>query len=82
MNIQMSFHDILTRWRISRIAWKTFTEIRIRNLNLYRDQRGMESIQVVMILAISAVVLLFVKNWWWPWVEEFCTLAIEILLEN
>ena len=45
------------------------------------DQRGTEALQVVMILAVGAVVLGIVKHWW-PWWTEFFNLAIDILVEN
>ena len=45
------------------------------------DERGLGSLQTVMILAIAATSLLLVKHYW-AWWKDFFNLAWEILLEN
>jgi hypothetical protein len=47
---------------------------------LHRDERGLEALQAVMILAVAAVCLQVIK-YWWPWWREFFNLAIEVFLE-
>ncbi len=38
---------------------------------LHRDEDGMEAIQVVAIVAVAAIVLIFVKGTIWPRVQSF-----------
>lgn len=44
------------------------------------DQRGLEALQTVMILAIAGVSLLLVKHWW-PHYQQWFSLAVDILIE-
>jgi hypothetical protein len=43
------------------------------------DERGLEALQTVMILAIAALCLLVLKVWWDPW-SRFFKAIFEILL--
>jgi hypothetical protein len=40
-------------------------------LNLHKDEEGMEAIQVVAIVAIGALVLIFLKTTLWPKVQSW-----------
>lgn len=52
-----------------------------RGRRIHDDERGLEAIQTVMILAIAAVALILVKSYW-QYIAEFFTLAIDIFIEN
>ncbi|MDC0936662.1 hypothetical protein OAS39_10275 [Pirellulales bacterium] len=52
-----------------------------RRQALHRDERGFESLQTVMILAVAAVALLAIRHYW-PWWKEFLDQAVEVFLEN
>ena len=47
---------------------------------LHRDERGMEVLQVVMILAVSSIVLLFLKFAWFDikkWFKDSVNTVLE-----
>lgn len=43
---------------------KKLTEAKAAIVNFHNDEDGLEALQIVMILAIAAVVLIFVKTQW------------------
>jgi hypothetical protein len=54
---------------------------RLASVRLFhQDERGLEALQVVMILAVAAVCLQVIK-YWWPWWREFLNLAIDVFVE-
>ena len=59
----------------------TLSTIRHSLRNLHHDQRGLETVQVLMITAIAGVCLIVVKLWW-SWYAEYMSQAIQIFLEN
>ena len=51
-------------------------------VNIHRDEDGMEAIQVVAIVAIAALVLIFVKTTLWPKVEKYARDEVKNLTGN
>ena len=45
----------------------------------HNDQRGMETLQTVMLIAVAAIVLLFVKTYWEEIQDWFSGLVDQIL---
>ncbi len=55
---------------------KTIAKTKQAFRNFHRDERGLEALQIVMILGIAAVVLLFVKAKW-PSVKDWADTLIN-----
>ena len=45
----------------------------------HNDQRGMETLQTVMLIAVAAIVLLFVKTYWEEIQDWFSGLVDQVL---
>ena len=49
-------------------------------VKLHKDEDGMEAIQVVAIVAVAAIVLIFVKGTLWPRVKGFAERQVNDLV--
>lgn len=45
---------------------------------IHEDERGLETLQVVMIIAIAAVILAIIKTFW-PQIRDWCQNMINII---
>jgi len=48
----------------------------------HNDEDGLEAIQVVMIVALAAIVLIFLKITIWPKVKDWVTTQVDQLVGN
>jgi Flp pilus assembly pilin Flp len=48
--------------------------------DFHRDEDGLEAIQVVMIVAIAAIILIFVKTVIWPKISDWVNQQIQNLI--
>ena len=55
---------------------KTLTTIKNRIASFDQDERGMETLQVVLIIAIAAMILALIVNAW-PAISDWAQKAIE-----
>ena len=46
---------------------------------IHQDERGMETLQTVMLIAVAAIVLLFVKMYWEDIKDWFSELVDQVL---
>ena len=57
---------------------KVMTQIRARVARFNKNQKGLETLQVVLIIAVAAVILALVVNQW-PAIKEWAEAAIEAI---
>jgi ABC-type microcin C transport system permease subunit YejE len=55
---------------------KTISKIRQRIANFDKDERGMETLQVVLIVAVAAIILALIVNQW-PNIKTWAENAIK-----
>jgi hypothetical protein len=59
-------------------AMKALTKIRQRIANFDKDERGMETLQVVLIVAVAAIILALIVHQW-PKIREWAEEAIKVI---
>lgn len=47
----------------------------------HRDERGLESLQVVLILALAAIILALLK-WLWPVIQEWFKRTLDAAIKS
>jgi membrane protein YdbS with pleckstrin-like domain len=57
---------------------KAISNIRQRIAKIYRDERGMETLQVVLIVAVAAIILALIVNQW-PNIKSWAEQAIQAI---
>lgn len=57
---------------------KALTKIRQRIANFDKDERGMETLQVVLIVAVAAIILALIVNQW-PNIKTWAENAIKAI---